>query len=74
MTGPTPAAGAKLWEWTAELESGVSLGSGEPWRGHRVRYREQGTRRYRSFLLSTSDGSTPDDTMVIRAIETHASS
>jgi hypothetical protein len=50
----------------------VNLTTGAPWRGHRVKYRKAGTRRWSSFLLDTSDGSTPTDTDVIRAIETHA--
>jgi hypothetical protein len=62
----------RLWEWTAQLEEGVSLTSGEPWRGHRVRYREQGTRRWSSFLLSVDGDELPTETMVVRAIEAHA--
>lgn len=61
-----------IWEWTATLDSGVNLTTGEPWRGHRVKYREAGTRRWSSFLIDTSDGSVPTDTDVIRAIEMHA--
>lgn len=64
--------GARLWEWHAELDHGFDLTTGEEWIGHRVRYREQGTRRYRTFLLSTDDGTAPTESMVLQALEKHA--
>lgn len=61
------------WEWSAEVERGVSIATGKPWRGHRVRYRDRGTRRWRSFLLSTDDDAMPTDEMFLAAIAEHAS-
>jgi len=61
-----------IWEWHATLDSGVSLTTGEPWRGHRVKYRALGTRRWRSFLLSKDDGANPTESEVIAAINAHA--
>lgn len=63
---------APKWEWSAAIESGVSIGTGAKWHGHRVRYRDRGTRRWRSFLLSTDDGSTPTDEMILLAIAEHS--
>lgn len=63
---------AHLWEWHAELDHGFDLATGAKWVGHRVRYREQGTRRWRSFLLSTDGDVAPTETMVLQAIEAHA--
>lgn len=63
---------ATLYEWTATLDEGVNLKNGEPWRGHRVKYRVQGTRRWSSFLFSKDDGTNPTETEVLRAVEEHA--
>ena len=65
-------SGTTIWEWHAELDSGVSLTTGEPWHGHRVKYRALGTRNWRSFLLSKDGDTNPTDTEVIRAINEHA--
>lgn len=59
---------AAVYEWTATLDSGVSLTTGEPWRGHRVKYRAQGSRRWKHFLLSKDDGTNPTETEVLQAI------
>lgn len=61
-----------IWEWHATLDSGFDLTTGEPWRGHRVKYRALGSRRWQSFLLSKDDGTNPTDTEVIQAINEHA--
>jgi hypothetical protein len=63
---------AALWEWKAELDTLRDLSTGGTMIGHRVRYREQGARRWRSFLLTTDDGSSPTESMVLQAIEAHA--
>lgn len=68
------AADERRWEWEATIEEGVSIGTGAKWRGHRVRYRDRGTRRWRSFLLSVDGDVMPTDEMIERAIEAHASS
>lgn len=65
---------AVLWEWRATWEEGFAIGDGrtEQFRGHRIRYRKPGTRRWRSFLFAKDDGSMPTETEVLRAIEVHA--
>lgn len=60
------------WEWWAELDEVVNLLTGERVAGHRIHYRVLGARRWSTFLLITSDGSTPDTKMVVRAIDTHS--
>jgi hypothetical protein len=72
MNDGESAATAHDWEWSAEVERGVSIGTGAKWSGHRVRYRDRGTRRWRSFLLSVDGDVTPTDAMIVRAIEAHA--
>jgi hypothetical protein len=59
------------FEVEAVLESGVSLTSGKPWRGHRIRYRKEGERFYRSFLLSVDDDALPTDAMIEAAVLAH---
>lgn len=61
-----------MWEWTAMLDGGVNLTTGEQWEGHRIRYRAQGSRAWRSFLLSKDDGTNPTETEVLAAINAHA--
>jgi len=68
---PRPSRSARLWEWHAELDRIHDLTAGTSTIGHRVRYREQGTRRWSSFLLTTDDGATPTESMVLQAIEAH---
>lgn len=72
MTGGERAAAAHDWEWGAELERGVSIGTGAKWSGHRIRYRDRGTRRWRSFLLSVDGDAMPTDEMILQAIEEHS--
>ncbi len=60
------------YEWTAELEEGVALSTGEPWRGHRVRYRTIGkTRRWATFLLTVDGDEAPTFFMIVAAIREH---
>lgn len=40
-----------LYEARVEPDEGWNLSTGERWRGYRVRYRPQGTRRWATFLL-----------------------
>lgn len=63
---------ARLWEWTAKHEELLlpSRYAGKP--AHRIRYREQGSKRWSSFLLITDNMAAPTETMVLRAIEEHA--
>ena len=44
-----------IYEAHVEPDEGFRLGSGERWRGYRVRYRQQGARRWRTFLLDGLD-------------------
>ena len=41
----------RIYEVDIEPEEGWHLNSGETWRGYRIRYRPQGTRRWSKFLL-----------------------
>lgn len=60
-----------LYEWTATLDEGVNATTGEPWRGHRVKYRRQGARRWASFLLTKDDGTNPTESEVLEAVRLH---
>lgn len=60
------------WEWWAELDEVTNLLTMERVAGHRIHYRMLGTRRWSTFLLTTSDGSTPTTELIVRAIDTHS--
>jgi hypothetical protein len=62
------------WEWWAEVDEVVDLLTGERVVGQRVHYRPAGTRRWSTFLLTTSDGSMPTRDLFLRAIDKHGAS
>jgi hypothetical protein len=68
----SPSQRGHLWEWWAELDTVVNLLTGERVAGHRVHYRANGARRWSTFLLTTSDGSTPTTAMIVRAMDAHS--
>lgn len=59
------------WEWWAEYDEVTNLLTGEKVGGQRVHYRIHGSRRWSTFLLTTSDGSMPTRKMFVQAIEKH---
>lgn len=61
-----------LWEWWAEYDQVTNLLTGEVVEGQRVHYRQLGTRNWRTFLLTTSDGSMPKRRMFRDAIDKHS--
>jgi hypothetical protein len=59
------------WEIRTEVDRGVSIPSGEPWEGWRVRYRVAGSRgRWRSFLLTAA--ALPTSEQLEWICDTHA--
>jgi hypothetical protein len=62
------------WEWWAEADEVVNLATGDRVMGQRVHYRLAGTRNWRTFLLTTSDGSMPTLELFIRALDFHGAS
>lgn len=56
---------------TCMPEAGVSLGTGRPWYGFRVRYRQDGTRPWHSFLLTVDGADKPTEAMIERAVRAH---
>jgi hypothetical protein len=61
-----------LWEWWAEVDEVTNLLTGERVVGQRIHYREQGTRRWSTCLLTTSDGSMPTLRMFVQAMDHHS--
>lgn len=59
------------WEWWAEYDEVVNLLDGSRVGGQRVHYRIHGSRNWRTFILTTSDGSMPTRAMFVQAIEKH---
>ena len=53
-------------------ESGIVLGRAASWEGWRVRYRKDGTRLWRSFLLTVEGSGRPSDELLERAVLAHA--
>lgn len=62
------------WEWWAEYDEVVNLLDGSRVGGQRVHYRLEGTRNWRTFLLTTSDGSMPTRELFLQAIDKHGAS
>lgn len=60
-----------LWEWWAEVDEVTNLATLERVIGQRVHYRVLGTRNWRTFLLTTDDGSMPTLKMFVAAMDKH---
>lgn len=73
-TRTDPSSRGHLWEWWAEVDEVFNLLTGDRVVGQRVHYRQAGDRRWRTFLLTTSDGSMPTMKMFVQAMDTHSES
>lgn len=63
---------SERWEWTTEPDRILLPADLANEDVVRVRYREHGTRTFRSFLLLLEDALTASDDLIVRAIEEHA--
>jgi hypothetical protein len=59
------------WEWRTEPDKILLPSSHSGEKVVRVRYRQQGGRNFRSFLLMGFGGEEPTTEEIIRAIEEH---
>lgn len=63
----------KGYELTTKREQFLSLASGATYNGWRIRYRREGSRPWRSFLLSVEGDGEPTAAMIEQAVRAHES-